>query len=413
MRKKLWCLLLAAVLLIGGVSLTAQASPAGGDPADNPASTEEIPDAASEPPEASEAPEETDSPQLPQEPETPAVPWAPEEPPEPEEPEEPEPTLEELRDTLTAILGDGEETEAIRANMDRLIALGDPGDALRQWLESTIRKYQLLQELEQLTGVLGALEASSGELDAIAQAAAELAAEPDELLLSIGEVCPTAAALLEALEGFDPAGEQAARLGAILSGRDGTAAGDSLTAVRLLAALKDSGLLDEEGTAAAQSALAAELGRLMELCRTVTGQERARLERASEALAARANLAQPFSPARLAVVGRELTYTEPLFTYDGAIMLSIADAAGFLGGEVEEQGDTLAIIAPNMVLELVKGSSDGYLNDKLCKLSAPVLSFDRTYFLPLDTVLECCGMERTTVEGYELLCRPIAPAAAE
>ena len=388
MGKRIGCLLLAAALILGAVSTTALAVPPSAEPSDSPS----LEGPESQPPEVSQAPEISHLPEVPL---------------------EPEPSLEELRDTLMAILGDSQETQDIRTNIDRLIALGDPGGTLRQWLEAVIRKYQIEQELEQLTGVLGSLEASSEELEALAQAAAELTAEPDELLLEIGEVCPVAASLLEAADEFDSAGEQGEQFAAILSGSDGTSAGQSLTAVRLLIALRDSGLLDAAGTAAAQSELVVEIGRLAALCRTVTSQQQEALESASQALARRANLAGPFSPVRLAVVGRRMDYTAPVFTYDGAIMLSTADAAEFLGGEVVEQGDTLIITAPGMVLELVKGSSDGYLNDKLCKLSAPVLNFDHVYFLPLDTVLKCCGMERLTVEGYEVICPPLPRETAE
>lgn len=405
MRKRLGCLLLA-VLILGVISTTVLAAAPPEEPAASPA-----PEASETQPPAEESPvpEEPPAPEGSEEPEEPEPP-APEESEEPEEPEPP--TLEELRDTLMAILGEGDETRAIRAGVDRLIALGDPGDTLRQWLESAIRKYQLEQELEQLTGTLDTLEASSKELEAIAQAAAELAAEPDELLLQMEEICPAAAALLEELEGFDAAGEHGVQLAVILAGGEDTDAGRSLTAVRLLLALKDSGLLDEAGGAAAQSGLIAELSRLTALCQSVTGQRRETLEAASRMLASRANLAEPLSPARLVAVGKTLHCTAPVFTYNGAIMLSLDDAASFLGGSLAEQGDTLAVVGPGTVLELVKGSSDGYLNDKLCKLPAPVLKFDQVYYLPLDTVLQCCGMERLTVEGYEILCRPLAPAAA-
>lgn len=410
MRKKLGSLLLAA-LMLGCFSTTVLAVPPGGEPSDSPApETTDSPPPAEETPEVSASPETPVETQPPEVPWTPEIPWTPELPVEPEP--EPEPTLEELRDTLMAILGNGEETQAIRDNVDRMIALGDPGGTLRQWLESTIRKYQLLLELEQITGTLDALEASSAELEALAQAAAELTAEPDELILQIEEVCPAAAGLLEGLEGFDSAGEQGVQFAAILSGGEDTDAGRSLTAVRLLAALKDSGLLDEAGTASAQTALIAELGRLTGLCQTVAGQRLAAMETASQALAERANLAEAFSPSRLVPVGRELRYTAPVFTYNGAVMLSLDDGAVFLGGEIVEQGDTLVITAPGMVLELVKGSSDGYLNDKLCKLPAPVLKFDGVYYLPLDTVLACRGMERWTVEGYEVLCTPLPETAA-
>jgi len=393
MRKKAGRLLLGAVLILCGIATTVLAAPPAAEPPDSTPHAAETarPETAevSEGPEASGEPEESGEPEA------------------PKESEEPEPTLEELRDTLMSILGGGEETQAVRADVDRMIALGDPGGALRDWLEATIRKYRLELELEQLTGALGALEASSAGLEAVAQAVAELTAEPDELLLRIGEVCPAAAALLEASE-FDSAGEQAESFAVILASADGAPAGRSLAAVRLLIALKDSGLLDDDGLVAAGSALMEELGRLTALCRTVTGRERKTMEEASQALAGRANLAEAFSPVKLVVVGQELNFTAPLFTYDGAIMLSVTDAAEFLDGETIEQGDTLAVVAHGVALELVKGSSDGYLNDKLCKLPAPVLNFDGVYFLPLDTVLECCGMERVTVEGYELVCRPVA-----
>ena len=171
MRKRLKCLLLAA-LILGGVSTTVLAAAPPEGPGANP--SPEV--SGSQPPaEAAPDPDETPAPKESGElGETPAPEESgmPEEPPVPEEPEPP--TLEELRDTLMAILGDSGETQSIRASVDRMIALGDPGGTLRQWLESTIRKYQLEQELAQLTGTLGALEASSGELEALAQAAAEL-----------------------------------------------------------------------------------------------------------------------------------------------------------------------------------------------------------------------------------------------
>ena len=63
----------------------------------------------------------------------------------------------------------------------------------------------------------------------------------------------------------------------------------------------------------------------------------------------------------------------------------------------------MVIQAPGVVLEMTKGSSDAYLSDKLLKMDQPVLSFDKVCYLPLDTVLQCCGMERLSVGSYELL----------
>lgn len=325
-----------------------------------------------------------------------------------EEKEEEPPTLEELRDTLFAILSQ-EETRAIREQVNRMVALGDPDGSVREWLELTIRKYRMEEEMRKVTGRLDGLEAGDEALRSVAQAVEDLNREPDALLVSVGETSPEAAALLEGLdpEDLEPVREQ---LEGLLAYDDGTSAGRAFASLRLILAIRDSGLLDDAGMGSARSALTEELSGLAVLCRSFTGGERERLENASRALAGRANLAQACSPAMLMPVGAELKYSSPLFTYNGAVMLSVPDAVKFLGGELAEEGDMLAILAPGTVLELVKGSSDSYLNDKLCKLAAPVLNFDGVCYLPLDTVLRCRGMERLTVENFELLYRPIARA---
>lgn len=394
MRRTLSALLAAAVLL-GALGSSAWAAQSGREETASAGETA----ASDEPKDPAKAPEDQKEPED-SDAETDG---------EEKEEEEQPPTLEELRDTLFAILGQEEETRAIREQVNRMIALGDPGGSTREWLELTIRKYRMEEELRKVTGQLDGLEAGDEALQSIAQAVEDLKQEPDALLVSIGALSPGGAALLEELapEALDPV---RAQLTGLLLYDDGTPAGRAFASVRVLLALRDSGLLDEAGAAAAQSALIEELSGLTALCYSFTGGERERLESASRALARRANLAKAYSPAMLLPVGTELKYTSPLFTYNGAVMLSVPDAVEFLGGELAEDGDMLAILAPGTVLELVKGSSDSYLNDKLCKLAAPVLNFDGVYYLPLDTVLRCCGMERLTVENYELLYRPIAQA---
>lgn len=394
MRRTLSALLAAAVLL-GALGSSAWAAQSGREETASAGETA----ASDEPKDPAKAPEDQKEPED-SDTETDG---------EEKEEEEQPPTLEELRDTLFAILGQEEETRAIREQVNRMIALGDPGGSTREWLELTIRKYRMEEELRKVTGQLDGLEAGDEALQSIAQAVEDLKQEPDALLVSIGALSPGGAALLEGLapEALEPV---RAQLTGLLLYDDGTPAGRAFASVRVLLALRDSGLLDEAGAAAAQSALIEELSGLTALCYSFTGGERERLESASRALARRANLAKAYSPAMLLPVGTELKYTSPLFTYNGAVMLSVPDAVEFLGGELAEDGDMLAILAPGTVLELVKGSSDSYLNDKLCKLAAPVLNFDGVCCLPLDTVLRCCGMERLTVENYELLYRPIAQA---
>ena len=86
-------------------------------------------------------------------------------------------------------------------------------------------------------------------------------------------------------------------------------------------------------------------------------------------------------------------------------MLSLADAAALAGGAVVEmeENDTVVIQAPGVVLELTRGSSDAYLNDRLQKMDQPVLYFDGKCYLPLDTALQCGNWARMTVGGYELI----------
>lgn len=398
MRRTLSALLAALVLLgVLGSSAWAAQSDQG----------ETVSSGETEFPREAELPEMAEAPGEPEDQENPESPDS--ETDEDELEEEKPPTLEELRDTLFAILGGEEETQAIREQVNRMIVLGDPSGSVREWMELTIRKYQMEEELRKVASQLDGLETGDEALWSIAQAVEELNQQPDALLVSVEEISPGAAALLEGLapEALEPVRAQLTQL---LAYDGGTPSGRTFASVQLILAVRDSGLLDDAGVGSAQSALVEELTGLMEMCYSFTAGERSRLESASQNLARRANLAEAYSPAMLLPVGAELNYTNPLFTYNGAVMLSIPDALEFLGGELVEDGDMLAILAPDTVLELVKGSSDSYLNDKLCKLAAPVLNFDGVCYLPLDTVLRCRGMERLTVENHELIYYPIAQA---
>ena len=326
---------------------------------------------------------------------------------EEEEEEEPEPTLEELRDQLLAILGGGEETAAIQADIDRLISLGDPGGTLRTYLESSIRLHQIQYEMEQLQSTLEGLEAADEAIGSIGQAMTVLE-NPDEVLSRIREeISDQAARLLEAAE-YDGTGELAdLAVKALDYLGSGAAGGDSadMAAILLFHQLRQGELLSETGMVTAQDAITSHFGRILSRAAGLAAGEREALEAASRAIAARANNAQAMDPGTLVAAGREMSLRLPVFTYSGTIMLSLEDAAAFLGGEVVEMedNDTVVLQAPGVVLEMTRGSSDAYRNDRLLKLDQPVLYFDGACYLPLDTMLQCCGMERMTVAGYQLL----------
>lgn len=330
-----------------------------------------------------------------------------------EEPEEP--TLEELRDELLAILGSGEEAESIQANVDRLIALGDPGGSLRTYLENSIRLRQLQYEMEQLQAALEQLEASDGTLGTIGEAVTALE-NPDQVLGRIEtELSDQAARLLESA-GYDGTGELALLAARVLAYLDaGTAGADSadMAAILLFAGLRDSGALNETGLVTAEDAISAHFGAIAGRYQGLSAETREKLESASQAIAGRANRAEAVNPGTLVAAGTTLTLTEPVFAYGGAVMVSLKDAAAFLGGSVVEMTDNAAaaILAPGVVLEMTKGSSDAYCNDRLLKMAQPVLSFDKVCYLPLDTVLQCCGMERMTVGSYTLLYPAMEPAS--
>ena len=321
--------------------------------------------------------------------------------------EEPEPTLEELRDELLAIMGSGEEAESIRANIDRLIALGDPSGTLRTYLEGMIRLQQLRYEEEQLQATLEQLETSDSTIGAIGEAVTALE-NPDEALARIEEeISDQAARLLESV-GYDGTGDLALLTSQALAYLDdGSAGADSadVAAILLFQGLLDSGLLTDAGIVTATDAITAHFGSIAGRYQGLSSAERQKLEAASQDIAGRANNAGALNPGTLVAAGSTLSLTNPVFTYSGTAMVSLKDAAAFLGGKVVEMEDnaTVVIQAPGVVLEMTKGSSDAYLNDKLLKMEQPVLSFDKVCYLPLATMLRCCGMEQMTVGNYTLL----------
>ena len=325
-----------------------------------------------------------------------------------EEPEEePEPTLEELRDELLAILGGGEETAAIQADIDRLIALGDPNGTLRTYLESSIRLHQLQYEMEQLQSALEGLEASDEDIGAIG-AAVSAAENPDETLRRIEEELSAPAARLMEDAGYDGTGDLAAMAAGALAYLDsGIAGADSadVAAILLFTQLQQSELLNETGMVTAADAVTGHFRNILSRAPALPAQTREALEAEALAIAGRANLAQAISPGNLVVAGGALELTRPVFTYGDAVMLSLEDAAAFLGGEVVEMEDSATVVlqAPGTVLEMTRGSSDAYLNDRLQKMDQPVLYFDGKCYLPLDTALQCGNWARMTVGGYELL----------
>ena len=324
-----------------------------------------------------------------------------------EEEEAPEPTLEELRDELMAIMGSGEEAETIRAGIDRLIALGDPNGTLRTYLESSIRLHQLQYEMAQLEDTLAQMEASDGTLGTIGEAVSALE-NPDEVLKRIEtEISDQAARLLESA-GYDGTGDLALVASRAIAYLDAGSAGSDnadVAAIVLFQGLVDSGVLNDAGQVTASDAITAHFQSIAGRYQGLSANTRQKLETASQNIASRANNAEALRPSTIVVAGRTLELTDPVFTYSGAIMMSLKDAAVFLGGKVVEMEDnaTVVIQAPGVVLEMTKGSSDAYLGDKLSKMAQPVLSFDKVCYLPLNTVLQCCGMEQMTIGDYTLI----------
>lgn len=409
-KQKCLSLLLAVVLVITGVvpltALAASGNDRKGYTSEDPAKPADA--------EKLETPDEEGRPSEEQDPgedERPGEDEDPNEDEEPDEDEEPEKTLQELRDDLLAILGGSEETAAIREKIDRMIALEDPQGTLRTYLEGMIRLKQIEYEMERLQSNLSQLEASDPVIGEIAQATAELEAEepePDPVLMRIGlELSAPAARLMEDA-GFDGTGDLADMALRALDRLDGTADSSDVAAILLLGELRDSGLLTDVGLVTVEDSVRQHFRGIMNRHPAISAQLLQQLVSASEDLARRANNAQAMSPQRIVAAGDTIGFTLPVFTYNGAIMLSVKDAAAFLGGTVVEmdRNDAVIIQAPDIVLEMVKGSSDAYLNDKLQKMEAAVLSFDGECYLPLNMAVRCLGLQCMDIDGYQLLYRP-------
>lgn len=316
-------------------------------------------------------------------------------------------TLEELRDELLTILGSEEDTTAIQENIDRMIALGDPDGTLRTYLENMIQLQQLRYETEQLEATLEQMEAANGNLGTIGTAVAA-ATNPDETLRRVEEDLSEPAAQLLESAGYDGTGELAelaARCLGYLDERTGGADSADVAVILLCAGLRDGEFLDATGIATAQDLITTHFSNILRRYPAVPAEVRKSMEQETASIVERSNKAEAMNPGVLVAAGKSLDLTRPVFTYDDTILLSLDDAAAFLDGTIVEMADndTVVLQGDSVVLEMTKGSSDAYYNDRLLKMEQPLIRFDQTCYLPLDTLLECCGMARMTLGGYELL----------
>ena len=317
--------------------------------------------------------------------------------------QEPEPTLEELRDELLAIMGEAENRESVKTSIDRLIALGDPEGTLRTYLEQTIRLYQLQSEQQELENSLTQLEGMNEELSALGEAV-DSGMNSDEVLRRLeSEVDAGAARMLKDL-GYDGTGELFELANAAITYLAGTQSGH-MAAILLYQGLIDGEFLEEEGVEQAQKAISSHASSIAGSYQGLSSQNRATLQTQSQAIAQKANLAQAMDPGALVVAGGTLALTKPVFTYNGCIMISLTDAASFLGGQVVKMADgcTLAIQSSYGVLEVTLGRGDAYWNDRLLKLEVPAIVFDNEQYIPLDALLSCRGMARMQVGSVQLI----------
>lgn len=436
-RRRCWSILLAIILLITiAVPLTVLAFPSDsggnaasegtGDPGTPPEGTgdpETPPEGAGDP---ETPPEGTGDPETPPEGEQP--PGEGDDPsgegnppsgsdsntstnkPSSSDSEEPEKTLEELRDDLLAILGSGTETAELREKINRMIALGDPQGTLRIYLEGMVRLRQIAYEQEVLENTIDALEKTDPEIGEISKAAAKLEeADPDPTLLRIEKEISAPAAKLMEDAGFDGTGELAEIAASALERLDGTANGRDVAAILLLMGLRESGQLTDAGIVMVDNNVRQHFNSIQSRSGNLTSLTvLEELENASVEIARRANKAESMSPRQIVVAGSSIVFNAPVFTYNGTVMLSLEDAAGFIGGTVTElaEDDAAVIQAKGAVLEMVRGSSDAYLNDKLQKMDAPLLTFDKVGYLPLNIAVKCCGMECMTIGSYQLVYMP-------
>ena len=72
--------------------------------------------------------------------------------------------------------------------------------------------------------------------------------------------------------------------------------------------------------------------------------------------------------------------------YDNHILLSIDDLYQYIDASIEYMYNnaTMVITSPDKILEIVAGENVAYLNDKPYNLPVPILSYESSYYMPIE-----------------------------
>ncbi len=91
--------------------------------------------------------------------------------------------------------------------------------------------------------------------------------------------------------------------------------------------------------------------------------------------------------------------------YDNHILLSIDDLYQYIDASIEYMYNnaTMVITSPNKILEIVAGENVAYLNDKPYNLPVPILSYESSYYMPIEFFATAYDISYISIPEYNFV----------
>lgn len=91
--------------------------------------------------------------------------------------------------------------------------------------------------------------------------------------------------------------------------------------------------------------------------------------------------------------------------YDNHILLSIDDLYQYIDASIEYMYNnaTMVITSPNKILEIVAGENVAYLNDKPYNLPVPILSYESSYYMPVEFFATAYDISYISIPEYNFV----------
>ncbi len=91
--------------------------------------------------------------------------------------------------------------------------------------------------------------------------------------------------------------------------------------------------------------------------------------------------------------------------YDNHILLSIDDLYQYIDASIEYMYNnaTMVITSPDKILEIVAGENVAYLNDKPYNLPVPILSYESSYYMPIEFFATAYDISYISIPEYNFV----------